>query len=91
MNDLGMMVDLSHTGEQTFYDALSVTTKPVLLSHSSAYALCPVYRNLKDDQIKAVAANGGVIQVNFYSGFVDSNYARRRQQVMQKSGPTKIR
>lgn len=85
MNELGMMVDLSHTGEQTFYDALSVTTKPVLLSHSSAYALCPVYRNLKDDQIKAVAANGGVIQVNFYSGFVDSNYTRRRQQVMQKS------
>ncbi|MGN6435090.1 MAG: dipeptidase [Agriterribacter sp.] len=81
MNELGMMVDLSHTGDKTFYDALAVTTKPVLLSHSSAYALCPVYRNLKDDQIKAVAKNGGVIQVNFYSGFLDSSYNRRRQQI----------
>lgn len=82
MNDLGMMVDLSHTGEKTFYDALAVATKPVLLSHSSAYALCPVYRNLKDDQIKAVAKNGGVIQVNFYSGFLDNNYNKQRQQII---------
>lgn len=85
MNDLGMMVDLSHTGEKTFYDALAVATKPVLLSHSSAYALCPVYRNLKDDQIKAVAKNGGVIQVNFYSGFLDNNYNKQRQQIIAQS------
>ncbi|MBX3258055.1 MAG: dipeptidase [Chitinophagaceae bacterium] len=81
MNELGMMVDLSHTGEQTFYDALAITTRPVLLSHSSAYALCPVFRNLKDEQIKAVAKNGGVIQVNFYSGFIDPNYNKRKQQI----------
>jgi membrane dipeptidase len=72
MNELGMMIDLSHTGEQTFWDAISISTKPVLISHSDAYALCPVYRNLKDDQIKAVAKNGGVIDLNFYPAFLDS-------------------
>lgn len=77
MNELGMMVDISHVGEQTFWDAIHTTTKPVIASHSSVYALCPVFRNMKDDQIRAVAKNGGVIQVNFYSGFIDSNYAKR--------------
>jgi len=79
MNELGMLVDLSHVGEKTFWDAINTTTKPVLVSHSSVYALCPVFRNLKDDQIKAIGKNGGVIQVNFYSGFLDSNYAKRQQ------------
>src|SRR5256885_15996856 len=77
MNELGMLVDLSHVGEQTFWDAIHTTTKPVLVSHSSVYALCPAFRNLRDDQIKAIGKNGGVIQVNFYSGFLDSNYAKR--------------
>lgn len=84
MNALGMMVDLSHTGEKTFWDVIKHTHKPVLLSHSSAYALCPVFRNLKDDQIKAVAANGGVIQVNFYSGFLDPSFNKKRQQLLSK-------
>lgn len=79
MNKLGMMIDLSHVGEQTFWDAINTSTKPVLVSHSCAYALCPVPRNLKDSQIKAVAKNGGVIDINFYSGFVDSNYAKRKK------------
>ncbi|HEY4208063.1 MAG TPA: dipeptidase [Puia sp.] len=79
MNELGMLVDLSHVGEKTFWDAINTTTKPVLVSHSSVYALCPVYRNLKDDQIRAIGKNGGVIQVNFYSGFLDSNYAKRER------------
>jgi membrane dipeptidase len=74
MNKIGMMIDLSHVGEQTFWDAINTTTKPVLVSHSDVYTLCPVYRNLKDDQIKAVAKNGGVIQLNFYSGFLDSTF-----------------
>ena len=74
MNQLGMMVDVSHVGEKTFWDVMSTTTKPVIASHSSVYALCPVFRNLKDDQIKAIAKNGGVIQVNFYSAFLDSTY-----------------
>ena len=77
MNGLGMLVDVSHVGEKTFWDVIHTTSKPVIASHSSVYALCPVYRNLKDDQIKAIAKNGGVIQVNFYSGFIDSNYLKR--------------
>ena len=75
MNQLGMLVDISHVGEQTFKDALSVSTKPVIASHSNAYTLCPVPRNLKDDQIDAIGKNGGVIQLNFYSGFVDSTFS----------------
>jgi membrane dipeptidase len=74
MNQLGMLVDLSHVGEQTFYAALNVTTRPVLVSHSCVYTLCHHFRNLKDDQIRAIGKNGGVIDINFYSGFVDSNY-----------------
>jgi membrane dipeptidase len=78
MNDLGMLVDLSHVGEKTFWDAIVLTTKPVIVSHSCAYALCGHRRNLKDDQIKAVAKNGGVIHLNFYSGFLDSNFEKKR-------------
>lgn len=77
MNDLGMLVDLSHVGEQTFWDAINITTKPVLVSHSCVYSLCPHRRNLKDDQIKAIGKNGGVIHLNFYSGFIDSSFDRR--------------
>ena len=79
MNALGMMVDLSHVGEQTFWDAINTTSKPVIVSHSCAWTLCPVPRNLKDEQIKAVGKNGGVIDVNFYSGFLDSSYMRRKE------------
>ena len=79
MNELGMMVDLSHVGEKTFWDAINTTTKPVIVSHSCVYNLCPHRRNLKDDQIKAVGKNGGVIHLNFYSGFVDSSFDRRTE------------
>ncbi|MFZ1369026.1 MAG: dipeptidase [Ferruginibacter sp.] len=79
MNELGMLVDLSHVGEQTFWDAINTSTKPVLVSHSCVYTLCPHRRNLKDDQIKAIAKNGGVIHLNFYSGFVDSSFERRSE------------
>lgn len=78
MNALGMMIDLSHVGEQTFWDAIRTSTKPILVSHSCVYSLCPVFRNLKDEQIKAVAKNGGVIQLNFFSGFLDSTFMRKR-------------
>lgn len=77
MNELGMVVDLSHVGEQTFWDAIATTTKPVIASHSNAWSLCPVPRNLKDDQILAIGKNGGVISLNFFSGFVDSNYRKK--------------
>ncbi len=84
MNDIGMMVDLSHVGKQTFFDVLAVTRKPVLVSHSCAYALCPVPRNLTDEQIRAVGKNGGVIHLNFYSGFLDSNYNRHKEAFLER-------
>jgi membrane dipeptidase len=83
MNQLGMMVDLSHVGEKTFWDAIQTTTKPVLVSHSNAYTLCPVFRNLKDEQIDAVGKNGGVIQLNFYSAFIDSSFKNRENIFLQ--------
>jgi membrane dipeptidase len=86
MNELGVIVDLSHTGEQTFYDAIARTTKPVLLSHSSVWNICPVFRNVKDEQIKAVAKNGGVICINFYSGFISKEYDQRSSYL---NGPGK--
>ncbi|MFA6467323.1 MAG: dipeptidase [Bacteroidota bacterium] len=84
MNELGVMVDLSHTGEKTFWDALAVTKRPVIVSHSSVYAICPSRRNLKDDQIKAIANNKGVICVNFYSEFIDRNYSSRIRAVKER-------
>ena len=89
MNALGMMVDISHVGEQTFWDVIHTTTKPVIASHSSVYAICPFRRNLKDDQIKAVAKNGGVISVNFYSGFLDSTYFKKKEMFLQKHNAEK--
>jgi len=77
MNKLGIIVDISHVGEATFWDAIKTTNKPVIASHSNAYSICPVTRNLKDAQIVAVGKNGGVIHLNFYSAFVDSNFEKK--------------
>ena len=84
MNSLGMLVDVSHVGEQTFWDVISTTTKPIIASHSSVYSLCPHKRNLKDDQIKAIAKNGGVIQINFNSGFIDPSVDARESAFLEK-------
>src|SRR6218665_167888 len=89
LNELGVMVDLSHTGEQTFYDAIAVTTKPVIVSHSSVWAICPVFRNLKDEQIKAIAQNKGVICINFYSGFISKAFAERAEELEGSSAERK--
>ena len=70
MNRVGMMVDISHAGERTFYDALNISSKPIVASHSSARALCNHPRNLTDDQLKALADKRGVAQVTLYSGFL---------------------
>lgn len=77
MNELGVIIDLSHVGETAFYDAIRSSNKPVMASHSSAYVFNAHQRNLKDDQIKAIAKTGGVVFVNFYSGFLDSTYANK--------------
>jgi membrane dipeptidase len=82
MNELGMMVDLSHVGEQTFLDAIAVSTKPVIASHSCAYSLAPVFRNLKDYQLSALKQNNGVVCINFYSGFLDSALGSRNRKFM---------
>lgn len=83
MNELGMMVDVSHVGEQTFWDVMSTTTKPIIASHSCSYALCPIFRNLTDEQIRAIGKNGGVVFLNFFSGFVDSAFMRRVGQLRE--------
>ncbi len=84
MNKIGMLVDVSHVGETTFWDVIATTSKPIIASHSSVYALCPVPRNLKDDQIKAIAKNNGVIQINFNSGFIDSTQKKREDAFMKR-------
>jgi membrane dipeptidase len=76
MNRIGMMVDLSHAAEETFRDAVKTSTKPVLLSHANARALCDHRRNLTDDQLRAVAESGGVVAVVFYSGFVSGEFRK---------------
>ena len=76
MNRLGMMVDISHVADKTFWDAIATTKAPVIASHSSARALVDAPRNMTDDMLRAVAKNGGVVQVNFYSGFDDENFRK---------------
>ncbi|MBZ5855496.1 dipeptidase [Flavihumibacter profundi] len=84
MNELGMIIDVSHAGDQTFRDVIETTKKPIIASHSSVYSLVPHRRNLKDDQIKAIAKNGGVIQVNFNPGFIDSSYDKKETAFLKK-------
>ncbi len=76
MNRLGMMVDISHVADKTFWDAIATTKAPVIASHSSARALVNAPRNMTDDMLKAVAKNGGVVQVNFFNGFDDENFRK---------------
>ena len=76
MNRLGMMVDISHVADKTFWDAIATTKAPVIASHSSARALTNAPRNMTDDMLKAVAKNGGVVQVNFFNGFIDENFRK---------------
>ena len=70
MNRCGIMVDLSHAGEKSFYDALSISSKPIVCSHSNCKALCDVPRNLTDDQLRALAKHGGVAHITLYHGFL---------------------
>lgn len=76
MNRLGMLIDISHASDKTFYDAIAVTKAPVIASHSSARALSNHPRNMTDDMLRAVAKNGGVVQVNFYNAFIDEDYRK---------------
>jgi membrane dipeptidase len=76
MNRMGMIVDISHVADKTFWDTIATTKAPVIASHSSARALTNHPRNLSDDMLKAVGKNGGVVMVNFYNAFVDEDYRK---------------
>lgn len=74
MNELGMIVDVSHAAPSAVEEVLKISTDPIIASHSCVYALCPHDRNLTDDQIGAIAAKGGVIGVNFYTGYLSKEF-----------------
>src|SRR5579859_5234295 len=74
MNRLGMMVDISHVSDKTFYDALAVSKAPLIASHSSCRAICDVPRNMTDQMIKDLAGKGGVIQINYHVGFLSQEF-----------------
>jgi membrane dipeptidase len=76
MNRLGMMVDISHVADKTFYDAVGTSRAPVIASHSAARTLSNHARNMTDDMLRAVTKNNGVVMVNFFSAFVDENYRK---------------
>jgi membrane dipeptidase len=83
MNRIGMLVDISHVADKTFYDAVAISKAPVIASHSSARALTNAPRNMTDDMLKAVARNNGVVMVNFCSCFLDENF-RKAEEAQQK-------
>src|SRR6476469_9639911 len=85
MNRLGMIVDISHVSDATFYQALLVSQAPVIASHSSSRELTNQPRNMTDDMLRAMTNNGGVVMVNFYSAFIDDNYRK------ESSDPEKIK
>jgi len=74
MNRLGMIVDISHVSDKTFYDVLAISKAPVFASHSSCRALCSAARNMTDDMIRDLAKNGGVIQINYHVGFLSQEF-----------------
>jgi membrane dipeptidase len=74
MNRLGIMVDISHVADKTFYDALAVSKAPLIASHSSCRALCNAPRNMTDDMIRDLAKHGGVIQINYHVGFLSQEF-----------------
>ena len=77
MNRLGMMVDISHVSDKTFYDALETSSAPIIASHSSCRSVANVPRNMTDDMLRAIAAKGGVVHINFYEGFVEPGFNDR--------------
>jgi membrane dipeptidase len=84
MNRLGMIVDIAHVADKTFWDALETSKAPVFSSHSSCRAISPVPRNMTDDMIKALAKKGGVIQINFSCDFLSADVAKADEAINEK-------
>jgi membrane dipeptidase len=89
MNELGMIVDVSHISIKAFYDVIETSNKPIIASHSNAYAICPHDRNLSDDQLKAIANNGGVIGINFASHFLSTQFSKELTSYLSNSQQAK--
>ena len=86
LNQLGVLVDISHVSDKTFWDALEVSKAPLVASHSSCRALCPHPRNMSDEMIKALAGKGGVIQINYHIEFLDgrtTDYFRKAEPLLR--------
>ncbi len=81
MNRLGMMVDISHVSDKTFYDALETSTAPIIASHSSCRSIANVPRNMTDDMLRAIAAKGGVVHINYYEGFLEPGFLDRQNSL----------
>ena len=87
MNELGMLVDVSHVSDSTFWDVLATSTRPVIASHSSCRALAHHPRNLSDDQLRTIAANGGVVGINFYPVFLDDHFRNQYEELRRRLKP----
>ena len=87
MNRLGMLVDVSHVSDETFYDAIETSRAPLIASHSSCRAVADSARNMSDDMLRKLAANGGVIMINFYSGYVDMDSAKANDEHRKALAP----
>jgi len=87
MNRLGMLIDVSHISDKAFRDVIEVSEAPVFASHSCVRALCDAPRNMTDEMIKALAEKGGVIQINFYSAFLDEVFNRKSEETREKLKP----
>ena len=87
MNRLGMMVDISHTADKTFYDALETSTAPIIASHSSTRAISNHTRNMTDEMIRALAAKDGTMQINFDCGYLSQRYSDASKPIMAELKP----
>ncbi|MCK9462974.1 MAG: membrane dipeptidase, partial [Proteobacteria bacterium] len=87
LNRLGMIVDVSHASDETFYDALEATTAPVIASHSGARAVADHHRNLADDMLRALAKNGGVVGIDFVAGFLDAENGKASEALRKALAP----
>lgn len=91
MNRIGMIVDVSHVSDKTFYDTLAVSTKPVIASHSSCRALVNFPRNMDDDMLRALAKNGGVVGINFFSAYVNAQDAELARKTIGNTNAVEVK